>query len=126
MESLRKTARVLSCAAQVHPDLGFLRTGIFLLLLPFAARRCSGRRMRPSKEARKCPSRDMADRKMSLNELSARVGVANVNRSKRKTGKVSVIRSSTSEAVCAALHCQPGDIPEYQPSEPLAKETAAW
>ena len=56
--------------------------------------------------------RVMADRKMSLNELSARVGVANVN---LKTGKVSAIRFSTLEAICAALHCQPGDILEYQP-----------
>ena len=56
--------------------------------------------------------RVMADRKMSLNELSARVGVANVNLSKLKTGKVSAIRFSTLEAICAALHCQPGDILE--------------
>ena len=62
--------------------------------------------------------RVMADRKMSLNELSARVGVANVNLSKLKTGKVSAIRFSTLEAICAALHCQPGDILEYQPLEP--------
>ena len=62
--------------------------------------------------------RVMADRKMSLNELSARVGVANVNLSRLKTGKVSAIRFSTLEAICAALHCQPGDILEYQPPEP--------
>ena len=62
--------------------------------------------------------RVMADRKMSLNELSARVGVANVNLSKLKTGKVSAIRFSTLEAICAALHCQPGDILEYQPTAP--------
>lgn len=59
--------------------------------------------------------RVMADRKMTLNELSARVGVANVNLSKLKTGKVSAIRFSTLEAICAALHCQPGGILEYQP-----------
>ena len=62
--------------------------------------------------------RVMADRKMSLNELSARVGVANVNLSKQKTGKVSAIRFSTLEAICAALHCQPGDILEYVEEEP--------
>ena len=56
--------------------------------------------------------RVMADRKMSLNELSARVGVANVNLSKLKTGKVSAIRFSPLEAICAALHCQPGLIRE--------------
>lgn len=58
--------------------------------------------------------RVMADRKMSLNELSSRVGIANVNLSKIKTGKVSAIRFSTLEAICEALDCQPGDILEYQ------------
>ena len=58
--------------------------------------------------------RVMADRKMSLNELAAKVGIANVNLSKIKTGKVSAIRFSTLEAICEALNCQPGDILEYQ------------
>ena len=58
--------------------------------------------------------RVMADRKMSLNELAARVGIANVNLSKIKTGKVSAIRFSTLEAICDALDCQPGDILEYK------------
>ena len=53
--------------------------------------------------------RVMADRKMSLNELSARVGVANVNLSKMKNGHISAIRFSTLEAICRALDCQPGD-----------------
>ena len=57
--------------------------------------------------------RVMADRKMSLNELAGRVGIANVNLSKIKTGKVSAIRFSTLEAICEALDCQPGDILEY-------------
>ena len=57
----------------------------------------------------------MADRKMSLNELSARVGIANVNLSKIKTGKISAIRFSTLDAICKALQCQPGDILEYMP-----------
>ena len=61
--------------------------------------------------------RVMADRKMSLNELSAKVGVANVNLSKIKTGKVSAIRFSTLEAICDALDCQPGDILEFQKKE---------
>ena len=51
---------------------------------------------------------------MSLNELSERVGIANVNLSKIKTGKVSAIRFSTLEAICEALGCQPGDILEFQ------------
>ncbi len=58
--------------------------------------------------------RVMADRKMSLNELSEKVGIANVNLSKIKTGKVSAIRFSTLEAICDTLDCQPGDILEFQ------------
>ena len=58
--------------------------------------------------------RVMADRKMSLNELSEKVGVSNVNLSKLKTGKVSAVRFSTLEAICEALNCQPGDILEYK------------
>ncbi len=61
--------------------------------------------------------RVMADRKMSLNALAEQVGIANVNLSKIKTGKVSAIRFSTLEAICEALHCQPGDILEYMPPE---------
>ncbi len=57
--------------------------------------------------------RVMADRKTSLNELSEKVGVSNVNLSKMKTGKISAIRFSTLEAICEALDCQPGDILEY-------------
>ena len=61
--------------------------------------------------------RVMADRKISLNELSERVGVANVNLSKLKNGRVSAIRFSTLEAICDVLDCQPGDILEYQREE---------
>ncbi len=61
--------------------------------------------------------RVMADRKMSLNELAAKVGIANVNLSKIKTGKVSAVRFSTLEAICEALDCQPGDILEYKKDE---------
>ncbi len=57
--------------------------------------------------------RVMADRKMSLNELSDRVGVSNVNLSKIKTGKISAIRFSTLEAICDVLDCQPGDLLEF-------------
>ena len=61
--------------------------------------------------------RVMADRKMSLNALAEKVGIANVNLSKIKTGKVSAIRFSTLEAICEALRCQPGDILEYMPPQ---------
>ncbi len=57
--------------------------------------------------------RVMADRKISLNELSEKVGISNVNLSKIKTGKILAIRFSTLNGICSALHCQPGDILEY-------------
>ena len=62
--------------------------------------------------------RVMADRKISLKDLSDKVGVSKVNLSKMKTGKISAIRFSTLEAICAALDCQPGDILEYDPDAP--------
>lgn len=58
--------------------------------------------------------RVMADRKISVNELAHRVGIANVNLSKIKTGKISAIRFSTLNAICDILDCQPGDILEFQ------------
>jgi putative transcriptional regulator len=66
--------------------------------------------------------RMMADRKISLNELSEKVGVTNVNLSKMKTGKISAIRFSTLEAICDALNCQPGDILEYDPNAASTEE----
>lgn len=57
--------------------------------------------------------RVMADRKISLNELAARVGISNVNLSNLKTGKVKAVRFSTLDAICDVLDCQPGDILEY-------------
>ncbi len=58
--------------------------------------------------------RVMADRKISLNELSERVGISTVNLSNLKTGKVKAVRFSTLDAICEVLECQPGDILEYQ------------
>ena len=57
--------------------------------------------------------RIMADRKVSLTELSERVGISMANLSNIKTGKVRAIRFSTLDAICRELHCQPGDILEY-------------
>jgi putative transcriptional regulator len=57
--------------------------------------------------------RVMADRKMTLNELSRRVGISYVNLSNLKTGKVKAIRFSSLEAICDVLDCQPGDILEF-------------
>jgi putative transcriptional regulator len=50
--------------------------------------------------------RMMADRKISLNEPANKVGIANVNLSNIKTGKVSTIRLSTLDAICDVLDCQ--------------------
>ena len=55
----------------------------------------------------------MAKRKMSLNELSEKVGLTLSNLSILKTGKAKAIRFSTLEAICEVLKCQPGDILEY-------------
>ncbi|MBU3128072.1 helix-turn-helix domain-containing protein [Clostridium tagluense] len=55
----------------------------------------------------------MAKRKVSLQELSTRVGITNANLSILKTSKAKAIRFSTLEAICRELHCQPGDILEY-------------
>ncbi len=57
-------------------------------------------------------------RRMTLTELSERVGVSIVNLSILKTGKARAIRFSTLEAICAALACQPGDILEHRADLP--------
>lgn len=58
--------------------------------------------------------RIMADRKISLTELSEHVGISMANLSNLKTGKVKAIRFSTLDAICRELQCRPGDILEYQ------------
>ena len=59
----------------------------------------------------------MAKRKMSLNELSEKVGLTLSNLSILKTGKAKAIRFSTLELICDVLECQPGDILEYVSDE---------
>jgi putative transcriptional regulator len=56
----------------------------------------------------------LAKRKMSVTELSDRVGVTMANLSILKNGKAKAIRFSTLEEICKALQCQPGDILEYR------------
>lgn len=56
----------------------------------------------------------MAQRKMSLNELSEKVGITLSNLSILKTGKAKAIRFSTLEKICEVLKCQPGDILQYR------------
>jgi putative transcriptional regulator len=60
----------------------------------------------------------MAKRKMSLNELSDKVGLTLSNLSILKTGKAKAIRFSTLETICHVLECQPGDILEYVDNDP--------
>ncbi|MBO4820624.1 MAG: helix-turn-helix transcriptional regulator [Prevotella sp.] len=55
----------------------------------------------------------MAKRKISLGELSERVGLTQANLSILKTGKAKAVRFTTLEAICRELGCQPGDILEY-------------
>ncbi|MEH7400086.1 MULTISPECIES: helix-turn-helix domain-containing protein [Bacillaceae] len=56
----------------------------------------------------------LAKRKMSVTELSEKVGITMSNLSILKNGKAKAIRFATLEAICKALECQPGDILEYQ------------
>lgn len=56
----------------------------------------------------------LAKRKMSVTELSERVGITIANISILKNGKAKAIRLSTLDAICKALDCQPGDILEYR------------
>ncbi len=57
----------------------------------------------------------LAKRKMSLTELSKRVGINITNLSLLKTGRVRGIRFTTLDAICRELNCQPGDILEHLP-----------
>ena len=56
----------------------------------------------------------MAKRKISSQELSAKIGISQANLSILKTGKAKAIRFSTLEAICRVLDCQPGDILEFK------------
>ena len=56
----------------------------------------------------------LAQRKMSVTELTEKVGITMANLSILKNGKAKAVRFSTLEAICKALDCQPGDILEYK------------
>lgn len=57
----------------------------------------------------------LAKRKMSVTELTERVGITMANLSILKNGKAKAVKFSTLEAICLALDCQPGDLLEYVP-----------
>jgi len=59
----------------------------------------------------------LAKRKMSVTELSERVGITMANISILKNGKAKAIRIETLDKICQALDCQPGDILEWRPDE---------
>lgn len=59
----------------------------------------------------------LAKRKMSVTELSEKVGITMANLSILKNGKAKAVRFSTLEAICKVLDCQPGDILEYREEE---------
>lgn len=59
----------------------------------------------------------LAKRKMSLTELSERVGITLANLSILKTGKARAVRMETLDRLCTALDCQPGDLLEFLPEE---------
>lgn len=61
----------------------------------------------------------LAKRKMTVKELSEKVGITMANLSILKNGKAKAIRLSTLDAICKALDCQPGDILEYKNDEEL-------
>lgn len=63
----------------------------------------------------------LARRKMSLTELSERVGITIANMSILKSGKAKAIRFSTLEEICKILECQPGDILEYMDDKSYKK-----
>ncbi|MEQ3745169.1 MAG: helix-turn-helix transcriptional regulator [Henriciella sp.] len=69
--------------------------------------------------------RVLLEKRMSLTELSERVGVTLANLSILKTGKAKAVRFSTLEALCRELDCQPGDILEFEGGKPNEKSEAA-
>ena len=65
------------------------------------------------------------DRRMTLTDLSGKVGITLANLSILKTGKARAIRFSTLEAICAVLGCQPGDLLEFEDDSRAAKRPRA-
>ena len=65
------------------------------------------------------------ERRMTLTELSERIGITLANLSVLKTGKARAIRFSTLDAICAALQCQPGDLLKFAPASPADEAAAA-
>jgi len=69
--------------------------------------------------------RVLLDRRMSLTELSDRIGITLANLSILKTGKARAVRFSTLSALCRELNCQPADLLVYEPEEDEKTKSAA-
>ena len=65
----------------------------------------------------------LAKRKMSVTELTEKVGITMANLSILKNGRAKAVRLTTLEAICKALDCQPGDILEYKPDKEISNES---
>ena len=65
--------------------------------------------------------RVLADRKMSQVDLADKIGIAPMNLSRIKTGRIKALRLSTLERLCEELGCQPGDLLEYLTAEQAAE-----
>ena len=65
------------------------------------------------------------ERRITLTELSERIGITLANLSVLKTGKARAVRFSTLDAICAALQCQPGDLLEFAPASLADVDEAA-
>ncbi len=61
---------------------------------------------------------ELAKKKMSVTELSERIGITMANVSILKNGRAKAIKFTTLEKICEVLQCQPGDILEYRPDQP--------
>jgi len=66
--------------------------------------------------------RMLAERKMSQVELANKIGIAPMNLSRIKTGRIRAIRFSTLDAICRELRCKPGDILDYLTEEEIEEE----
>lgn len=64
----------------------------------------------------------LAKRKMSVSELTEKVGITMANLSILKNGKAKAVRLSTLNSICAALECQPGDVLEYRADDSSEKD----
>lgn len=70
--------------------------------------------------------RVMADRKMSVNELSQRIDISPVNISRMRRGHIKAVRFSTMERICEVLQCRPGDLFEYVSPSRAPMRPSSW